>query len=82
MVKALLKGKVIATAGPLPGQLTDENLENWIKLRQGKYSKDMAEDVTHLICSPEQFQKRVARGKSIYHSTPLATLLGNGCLKI
>lgn len=59
MPPQIFKGRVIATAGPLPGQFTVDNLKQWTKLRKGRFSEVFEEDVTHLLCTQEQFDKRV-----------------------
>ncbi|KAI5459893.1 hypothetical protein BGZ63DRAFT_446774 [Mariannaea sp. PMI_226] len=63
MPRQIFKNKSIAIAGPLPGQLTTENLERWTTIRKGNFSNDFDEDVTHLLCTREQFNKRVPRVK-------------------
>uniref|UniRef100_A0A0B7JYN4 BRCT domain-containing protein n=1 Tax=Bionectria ochroleuca TaxID=29856 RepID=A0A0B7JYN4_BIOOC len=61
MPRQIFKKCVIAVAGPLPGQLTAENLAQWTRLRKGIFSNDFDEFVTHLLCTREQFNKRVPR---------------------
>ncbi|CAH0022916.1 unnamed protein product [Clonostachys rhizophaga] len=61
MPRQIFKKCVIAVAGPLPGQLTAENLTQWTRLRKGIFSNDFDEFVTHLLCTREQFNKRVPR---------------------
>ncbi|VUC34266.1 unnamed protein product [Clonostachys rosea] len=61
MPRQIFKKCVIAVAGPLPGQLTVENLAQWTRLRKGIFSNDFDEFVTHLLCTREQFNKRVPR---------------------
>ncbi|CAH0043291.1 unnamed protein product [Clonostachys solani] len=63
MPRQIFKKCVIAVAGPLPGQLTVENLAQWTRLRKGIFSSDFDEFVTHLLCTREQFNKRVPRVK-------------------
>lgn len=64
MPRQIFRDRVIAAAGPLPGQLTTERLHHWTKLRRGRFSDDFGDDVTHLLCTPEQFGQRVPRGES------------------
>jgi hypothetical protein len=69
MVRQIFKNKVIAAAGPLPGQLTVQNLQQWTKIRQGKFLTKIDDHVTHLLCSREQYQKDVPKGPSYPFST-------------
>ncbi len=62
MVRQIFKGRVIAAAGPLPGQLTPQNLKQWISIRKGTFADELDEQVTHLLCTQEQYNKRVDRG--------------------
>lgn len=64
MVRAIFKSVVLATAGPLPGQFTDENLARWMALRKGTFSADLDDEVTHLLCTAELFKERGPRGMS------------------
>ncbi|KAK2928517.1 BRCT domain superfamily [Fusarium oxysporum f. sp. vasinfectum] len=61
MVAQIFKGRIIAAAGPLPGQLTVENLRRWTSLRKGVFIEDFDETVTHLLCTKEQFDKKLPK---------------------
>ncbi|CVL01112.1 uncharacterized protein FMAN_10293 [Fusarium mangiferae] len=63
MVAQIFKNRVISAAGPLPGQLTVENLKRWISLRKGVFIDDFDETVTHLLCTKEQFDKKLPKVK-------------------
>ncbi|KAK7428933.1 hypothetical protein QQZ08_004550 [Neonectria magnoliae] len=63
MPRQIFKNRVLAAAGTLPGQLTVENLSRWSQLRKGRFTEDFDDDVTHLLCTREQFNKRVPRVK-------------------
>ncbi|KAH6605119.1 anthranilate synthase component ii [Trichoderma cornu-damae] len=63
MPRRIFKNTVIATAGPLPGQLTVDNLRQWTSLRKGVFTEDFDEQVTHLLCTQEQFNRKVPRIK-------------------
>ncbi|KAH7258253.1 hypothetical protein MRS44_010227 [Fusarium solani] len=63
MPPQIFKGRIFAAAGPLPGQLTVENLKRWASIRKGDFVDHFDEDVTHLLCTREQFDKRVPRVK-------------------
>jgi hypothetical protein len=62
MPAQFLKDRVLAAAGPLPGQLTIENMKRWTTLRKGVFLEDFDDNVTHLLCTKEQFDKKVPRG--------------------
>lgn len=62
MPRPIFANRVISTSGPLPGQSSVENLQKWIKLRRGVFTEDFGENVTHLLCTREQFNQRVPRG--------------------
>jgi hypothetical protein len=62
MVRQIFKGKVIAAAGPLPGQLTVENLRKWTAARKGRFSEEMDDSVTHLLCTEDQFNRKAPMG--------------------
>ncbi|KAH6890480.1 hypothetical protein B0T10DRAFT_605968 [Thelonectria olida] len=63
MPRQIFKNLSIATAGPLPGQLTDQGLKRWTELRKGRFSEDFDPDVTHLLCTKEQFNEKGPRVK-------------------
>lgn len=65
MPRQIFKGKTFAAAGPLPGQLTVDNLKRWTSLRKGTFSDDFDETVTILLCTREQFTKKVPRSKCL-----------------
>ncbi|ROT42841.1 hypothetical protein SODALDRAFT_392255 [Sodiomyces alkalinus F11] len=58
MVRGIFKNLVIATAAPMPDQFTDENLNSWITQRKGRFTKDLDDSVTHLLCTTEQYKSR------------------------
>jgi hypothetical protein len=58
MVRKIFKGRAIAAAGPLPGQLSVEKLTVWTKLRGAVFSETVDENTTHLLCTEEQFRRR------------------------
>ncbi|PNY24566.1 Uncharacterized protein TCAP_05496 [Tolypocladium capitatum] len=61
MPRQIYRNRIIASAGPLPGELTVDNLKRWTKLRRGEFTEDFDETVTHLLCTKEQFYNRVPR---------------------
>lgn len=68
MPPQIFKGKVFAAAGPLPGQLSVDNLKRWTSLRKGIFLEDFDESVTHLLCTKEQWDKKVDRSKILFIS--------------
>jgi hypothetical protein len=56
--RAIFKNMVIATAGPMPDQFTDEKLKLWTEQRKGSFSREWNDTVTHLLCTTEQFKGR------------------------
>ena len=64
MAPAIFKNMVFATAGPLPDQMTDENIRLWAQQRRGRFSTELHWDVTHLLCTEEQVLNKVPRGTS------------------
>ncbi|RDA83721.1 hypothetical protein CP532_0236, partial [Ophiocordyceps camponoti-leonardi (nom. inval.)] len=72
MPRHIFQNRVIAVAGPLPGQLTVDNLRRWTETRRGRFSDDVDSTVTHLLCTTEQFEQRVPRVKQ-------ALALGKRC---
>lgn len=73
MVRQIFKNRVIAAAGPLPGQLTVDNLKRWTSVRKGVFSDDFDQAVTHLLCTEEQFGKKIPRGKFLPSSSLVAS---------
>ncbi|KAG6002271.1 hypothetical protein E4U54_000918, partial [Claviceps lovelessii] len=63
MVPQKFKHMVIAIAGPPPEGLTIDKLKHWTEIRKGRFAQDFDEDVTHLLCTKEQFRQRVPRVK-------------------
>ena len=70
MVRAIFKNLVLAAAGPLPGQFTDENLIKWTELRKGTFSCELDERVTHLLCTEELLRERGLRGMHPHPTHP------------
>ncbi|KJZ72856.1 hypothetical protein HIM_07800 [Hirsutella minnesotensis 3608] len=85
MPRQIFRDRVIAAAGPLPGQLTVQNLKQWTSLRRGVFTEDFDETVTHLLCTREQFNTKVPRGKAeaMWLDWPCAlSLEGHDCAKL
>ena len=47
------------------GKLVACKDEKWVTLREGRFSSQFDDSVTHLICSDEAFKAREPRGKFI-----------------
>lgn len=60
---SFLRNLVITTAGPLPDQYTPENLSKWTKLYKGQFTAVFNDKVTHILCTREQFNKRIGPSK-------------------
>ncbi|KAK3391770.1 hypothetical protein B0T20DRAFT_64743 [Sordaria brevicollis] len=56
--KPIFRGLNIAISGTFEGQWTDANISKWVNLRAAKFSSQMSEDVTHLVCTKEEFEKK------------------------
>ncbi|MBE3049544.1 hypothetical protein IMZ48_45015 [Candidatus Bathyarchaeota archaeon] len=65
MVRAIFKKVVLATAGPLPGHFTVENITNWVQLRKGTFSSELDASVTHVLCTEELLKERGPRGMTL-----------------
>ncbi|KAK4242411.1 hypothetical protein C8A03DRAFT_29342 [Achaetomium macrosporum] len=54
--KPIFRGLTIAAAGYLGGgQWTDTAISRWVGLREGKFVREMSEDVTHLVGLEDEF---------------------------
>ncbi|KAJ4150952.1 hypothetical protein LMH87_011679 [Akanthomyces muscarius] len=65
MPRQIFKNHVIASAGPPPQSITLENLRRWIPMRKGRFAEPFDDEVTHLLCTHEQFKKRVPLVKQV-----------------
>ncbi|ATY63413.1 brct domain containing [Cordyceps militaris] len=65
MPRQIFKNRVLATAGPPPQSITLENLRAWIPMRKGRFAERFDDEVTHLLCTYEQFKKRVPLVKQV-----------------
>jgi hypothetical protein len=52
----------LAVAGDMGDGWTNRHIANWVVRRKGKFSESVDESVTHLLCTPEEFQNRTERG--------------------
>ncbi|KAK2029900.1 hypothetical protein LX32DRAFT_718009 [Colletotrichum zoysiae] len=59
MVRGIFKNLVIAAAGNFPDDCPNEQAAmEWTKLRKGRFSSDLDDSVTHLVCTDEDFKDR------------------------
>ncbi|OAQ99642.1 hypothetical protein LLEC1_03337 [Akanthomyces lecanii] len=65
MPRQIFKNRVIASAGPPPESITLQNLRSWIPMRKGRFAEPFDDEVTHLLCTHEQFKKRVPLVKQV-----------------
>ena len=66
MPRAIFQGLVIALAGRIEANnFSPENVKRWTNLRKGSFADTFDESVTHLLCTQEHFDQRVAAGKII-----------------
>ncbi|KAK1998266.1 hypothetical protein LX36DRAFT_719135 [Colletotrichum falcatum] len=64
MVRGIFKDLVIAAAGGFPGDCPNEQAAmEWTKLRKGRFSSDLDDSVTHLVCTDEEFKDRKKNGR-------------------
>ncbi|KAI9799746.1 MAG: hypothetical protein M1833_003865 [Piccolia ochrophora] len=62
-MKTPFKGYLIALAGEFGGSRTYANIERWIVNGGGRYSSTVTKDVTHVICTYEDFKAKSKRVK-------------------
>ncbi|OHE96082.1 hypothetical protein CORC01_08619 [Colletotrichum orchidophilum] len=57
MVRAVFKNMIIAAAGAFPSDCPSEHAaKEWTEQRGGRFSSDLDDSVTHLICTDEDFK--------------------------
>ncbi|KAK1848722.1 brct domain-containing protein [Colletotrichum chrysophilum] len=56
MVAGIFKDRVLAAAGKNEHEV--EKLQTWTQMRKGRFSLDMDDSVTHLLCTDEQLKNR------------------------
>ena len=62
-LKPIFRGLNIALSGTYDGQWTDAKISQWVSLRAGTFSRRMSDDVTHFICTKEEFDKKGPKGE-------------------
>jgi hypothetical protein len=73
-LKPIFQGMVFARVGSYEEDWNDTKVERWVTLRDGRFSRDFDDTVTHLICSRDAYKlkkrekgqkaRREIRGKS------------------
>lgn len=61
--RPIFNGVVAAAAGDLGGKMSDANLSKWLRNYGGRFSVDFDDNVTHLMATEDQFNKKTGRGK-------------------
>lgn len=56
--RPIFRGLNIVISGTFEDQWTDTNISRWVTLRKGTFSVRMSKEVTHLVCTKEEFDKR------------------------
>ncbi|KAH6624492.1 hypothetical protein B0J18DRAFT_478954 [Chaetomium sp. MPI-SDFR-AT-0129] len=51
-------GSLIDPNGDGSTQWTDINIDRWVTLRDGRFTRAMTDDVTHVVCTAEEFERR------------------------
>lgn len=62
MPRQIFKNLVIALAGPPPSDISLSSVKNWISIRKGQFADVFDKEVTHVLCTHEQFRKRIPPG--------------------
>lgn len=57
-------GSLINPNGDGSTQWTDVNIDRWVSLRDGRFVRAMSDDVTHVVCTAEEFERRGLVGTS------------------
>ncbi|KAK3340562.1 hypothetical protein B0H65DRAFT_263591 [Neurospora tetraspora] len=57
-LRPIFRGLNIAISGTFHDQWTDTKISRWVNLRAAEFSWRMSEDVTHLVCTKEEFDKK------------------------
>lgn len=65
----------MAAAGPLPDNYAVETFKNWARLRNGKFTETFTDDVTHLLCSVDQYNSQGPIGSHATTPTSVTTIL-------
>lgn len=62
-MKKPLKGTVIAMTGDFGEPRSHQNLERWIESNGGKVAQAIDDDITHLLCTWDDWKKKVPKGE-------------------
>lgn len=82
-MKPIFRGLTIAVVGDLGGNpsWTDTNITRWVELRKGRFVREMSDDVTHVLCSKEEFKRMGPMGAS-QSNISLRVSCGGGVRKV
>lgn len=61
-------GSLINPNGSGSTQWTDVNIDRWVTLRDGRFVRAMTDDVTHVVCTAEEFERRGLVGTYPFHA--------------
>ncbi|KAL8894822.1 MAG: hypothetical protein Q9207_008400, partial [Kuettlingeria erythrocarpa] len=62
MVRNPLMGLIIAATGDFGSGRSHEKLRQWVEKNGGQWATKMSEDVTHLICTKEDYRTKAPMG--------------------
>ncbi|KAK3944285.1 hypothetical protein QBC46DRAFT_441987 [Diplogelasinospora grovesii] len=77
--KPIFRNLTIATAGDLGGQWTETNIARWVGLREGNFTHQMDNSVTHLLCTTEMFKERGPRVNAALKRTAAKSSSASKC---
>ena len=60
--KKIFAGLVIAQTGDFGTSRTHDKIEGWILSAGGTLARTIGADITHLLCTEEDWKKKVAKG--------------------
>ena len=63
----------IAVTGDFGHKRTHDKMRQWVQKNGGTWSKDINNNVTHLICSKEQFKRKTPMGSSMLRTHVIVT---------
>ncbi|KAL8836343.1 MAG: hypothetical protein Q9170_002957 [Blastenia crenularia] len=71
MVKFPLAGLTIAATGDFGSRRTHENLKRWIEKNGGQWATKISPEVTHLVCTKEDYLNKTPMGNAECPMNPL-----------
>lgn len=64
MVRSPLMGLTIAATGDFGKERSHENIKRWVEKNGGQWAMKMSEDVTHLLCTKEDYRNKTPMGNA------------------